>query len=197
MLKNRNFVEITKESSYFGLGFFGLGFPKFSHSSKDLSPIDRLKSQGLINERVFCFHLNDKMDKIGGELIIGGCDVQTTHYLPLTLEKWWQVNLTSIKIMRRNEDGTVNPEPFEDCKTGCNATLDSGWSHAGIPHDHFTKIMEALGGKWNVEHEQFLINCNENLQPDIEFDFNGFLVVLKPSDYTIHNVSKTFMFITK
>lgn len=173
-------------------GVFGLGFANYSRASKEISPIDRLKNQGLINQRVFCFHHNDEMAEIGGELIIGGCDVQTSHYLNLTLENWWQVNMTSIKIIRRNKDGTVNPEPFEDCKAGCNATLDSGFLHTGIPDDHLPQIAEALGGEWKEEHKKYEISCDETLLPDIVFSFGGFEVTLEPSDYKREDVSKFF-----
>lgn len=126
------FGEVTLEtgSSFVNAkfdGIFGMGFPSLSVSDR-ISPIDRMKQQGMIQKRVFCFILNHKNERkvngkeIGGELQIGGCEAQPFLYIPLTKLGYWQFFMSAVVVTE-----TSSYEHYY-CKHGCQAIMDTGTS---------------------------------------------------------------------
>lgn len=126
------FGEVTQEtgSSFTNAkfdGIFGMGFPSISVSDR-ISPIDRMKKQGTIERRVFCFILNHKNEKkvngmdVGGELQIGGCEAEPIVYIPLTKLGYWQFLMSGVVLTKTNG--------YENyfCQNGCQAIMDTGTS---------------------------------------------------------------------
>lgn len=186
-IKNQVFGEITEqpgktfENSAFD-GIFGLGFSSISVSDRKSTPIDRLKSQGTIKKRVFCFHLNSKTAKIGGELIIGGCDVEAKHYVPVTKLGYWQFLLSSIKVIPHN---SKRAKIFKACVGGCQAIMDTGTSLITGPRNEITIINDLIGAKLNKATSEYHIDCDAIGLPNIEFDFQGVVITLTPKEYVL------------
>ncbi|EAK89762.1 secreted pepsinogen like aspartyl protease having a signal peptide [Cryptosporidium parvum Iowa II] len=94
-------------------GVLGLGFTQMSSSKKlQLPLIERLQSQGLIQNNIFSIYINDyrikpinnndKLSKPCAILLLGGIDQnlfeEELHILPVIREHYWQVELESLYI---------------------------------------------------------------------------------------------------
>lgn len=112
-------------SLIFSDGVFGLAFKEVSITDQRSTPIENLYKQGKIKNRLACIKLNGMDEKTGGELIIGGCDVDAEYWVPIDDSGFWQVNLTKLEV--RTPDGEVKAT-FCDPQRPCKAILDSGTS---------------------------------------------------------------------
>lgn len=88
------------------------------------TPIDNLYKQGQIKNRVVCIKLNEIDDENGGELIVGGCDVEAEHWVPVLDTGFWQINLTKVEII--TPDGLVKATYCDHPRHSCTAILDTG-----------------------------------------------------------------------
>lgn len=79
------------------------GFVGFSHSQtaptdpeKDL--LDNLKEQGQITKAMACVKLHDN----DGELLIGGCDVEAEHWVPMQPPSW-KIKLSKLELKKNGK----------------------------------------------------------------------------------------------
>lgn len=198
-IKHQPFAEITElPGDTFSVshidGIFGLGFKDISSSSSDKTSLDRLKCDGLIKERVFCLHLNDQKSRIGGELIIGGCDVKAEFYAPVSKPGHWQFYVSSIQFTQRNENqnkehnkGLLQTKKilFTTCKVGCQALLDSGSSFISGPRDEITMINRHFGAYFDKRTQQYVLRCGQKNLPNVVINIEGNEIILEPNDYLV------------
>lgn len=107
----------------FADGVFGLAFKEISIIDEKSTPIDNLYEQGQIKKRLACIKLNELDEDVGGELIIGGCDVEADFWVPVAKSGFWQVNLTKVEV--KTPDGEVKAT-FCGPQRPCIAILDTG-----------------------------------------------------------------------
>lgn len=108
----------------FSDGVFGFAFKEQSITDPASTPIDNLFAQGQIKSRLSCIKLNDEKDNVGGELIIGGCDVQADHWVPNDKSGFWQIKLNKIEVVA--PDGEVKATHCAGPHKACIAVLDTG-----------------------------------------------------------------------
>lgn len=80
--------------------------------------------QGQIKNRLACIKLNEINEETGGELIIGGCDVEADYWVPIANNGFWQVNLTKLEV--KTPSGEVKATFCDHPHRPCIAILDTG-----------------------------------------------------------------------
>lgn len=177
------FGEVVQPSSTFTKlkfdGLFGLGFQEIA-ANEAVSPIDNMKSQKLINKRVFSFQIN--RDDDGGELIIGGVDeslfIPPLRYIPILDGGFWRIAV----------DGIFESSNTVDiCPHGCNVILDTGTSLIAAPR----KVVEDLNkyilkAEYSEKTKNFVFDCSRlpNM-PNITITIQGQPYVLTSYHYTL------------
>lgn len=162
-------------------GIFGLAWPPLSVSDTK-SPIDRLYETGSIKKRVFCFHMNSQQETTGGELVIGGCDVDPLFWVPVTEIGYWQFTLSKITATPHpNVGGNV----YDACTNGCEAIFDTGTSLITGPKEEVDVLNEMIGATLNKKTGEYNIPCDATDLPTILFDIQGLKVTLRPEDYIL------------
>jgi len=155
-------------------GIFGLGFDALVQGGGP-SPITAMVNSGQLEKPEFAFYLQDTPDA-PGELIFGGVDPDhytgDFHNVPLSAETYWEVALDGLH---------VNGEKVGSTK---KAIIDSGTSLLAGPSAEVKKIAEAVGAK-PLAMGEYMIDCNAQNAPDIEFELNGKKFSLALEDYTI------------
>lgn len=175
-------------------GIFGMGFPSISVSDSK-SPLDRMKMEGILSRRVFCFilHHYDNQPifngrRIGGEVQIGGCEYQPTVYIPLTKLGYWQFEMSGVSV-RAN-----NGRTYQACLGGCEAIMDTGTSLITGPADEIEMINAAVGARKNYATGEYYVDCDDvalSTLPDVTFIMGGEHVTITADDYIIQiDVSK-------
>ena len=87
------------------------------------TPIDNLYTQGQIDKPLACIKLNERDADVGGELILGGCDVEADYWVPVEKTGFWQVNLTKVEV--KTPSGEVKAT-FCGSDRPCSAIFDTG-----------------------------------------------------------------------
>lgn len=166
-------------------GIFGLGFKDISESSPDKTPLDRLKTQGLIKKQVFCLHLYDQKARIGGELIIGGCDTEADFYVPISKPGHWQFHVSFIQFTKQNEKLDKKQILFTACKNGCQAVLDSGASLIYGPRNEIKIINRRFGSYMDKRTQQYVLRCCRKDLPNVVINIDGHKIILEPKHYLV------------
>lgn len=184
-LKDQRFAEAEYEPSdsynYPFDGTFGFGFAQISNSDPKSTPIDNLFAQGQIKKRIFCIHFNQKDVQPGGELIIGGCDVEAEQWLDCNQPNvTWQTKVSSVDVVPHSENDT---KTITVCKDGCNALFDTGSSIIGGQQDVLDAIANKIGAPYNDTYSEYVIDCDAKDLPTIEFNFGKFKTALTSKDY--------------
>lgn len=198
MIENQVFGEVTDLpknifADYDIDGIFGLGFKTMSRSSPHKTPLDRLKDQNVIKERVFCFHTNGHKDKLDGQLIIGGCDVEAKFYLPVKKSGYWHFHMNSIEVIHHDKNSNQKQVLTTGCNGGCDVIIDTGSTEISGPNDEIAKIHTLLGAKYDQKHNQYSIQCGKTDLPDVVFNFGDNRITLAPKDYIVQvQVSNSF-----
>lgn len=198
MIEDQIFAEVTNLSK--GLfadshtdGIFGLGFKTISRSSPRKTPLDRLKDQNLIKDRIFCFNINSQKDKVDSELIIGGCNVEAEFYLPIKKSGYWQFHMTSIEVIHHDKKTNKKQALTTECNGGCDVILDTGSTQISGPHDEISKINNLLGAKYDKKYDHYSIQCGKTDLPDVVFNFGNNQITVASKDYIIQvQVSNSF-----
>ena len=105
-------------------GIFGFGFKEISLTDQRSTPLYNLYEQGQIKKRLACIKLNEVDDEVGGELILGGCDVEADYWVPIAKTGFWQVNLTKVEV--KTSSGEVKASFCEHPHHPCTAIFDTG-----------------------------------------------------------------------
>lgn len=184
---NQVFGEVTHVSDMGQYdGIFGLGYPSISTTDNKQSPLDRMKEQGLIKERSFCFILHHYYDekvvneeRIGGELQIGGCEYQPTKYMPLIKDASWTILMSEITVNR------LDDTQFRACSGECQALIDTGTTLILGPEEEILEINKIIGARKNNETDDFDMDCYTNNLPNITFMMDDTPFVLTPKDYIL------------
>lgn len=169
-------------------GIFGMGFPSISVSDQQ-SPLDRLKREGIIKRRAFCFILhhqdNEPMlngQNIGGEVQIGGCNYEPTVYIPLTKLGYWQFRMSGVTVK------STNGRVLRLCHGGCEAIMDTGTSLITGPADEMDALNNVLGAELNDETGEYFVDCAESYLatlPQITLTVGSESVILTAADYIV------------
>ncbi|KAI8640974.1 aspartic peptidase domain-containing protein [Parasitella parasitica] len=83
-------------------GIFGLAFPPLAYTGIKASIVEDLHMAGSIPSPIVSFHLGHNRDGGKGEILFG--DINQNHfegelkYVPVTLKKYWQVDMTGVEI---------------------------------------------------------------------------------------------------
>lgn len=105
-------------------GVFGFAFKEVSLTDQRSTPIDNLYEQGKIKSRLSCIKLNEIGEETGGELIIGGCDVEAEYWVPISNNGFWQVNITKVEV--KTPSGEIKATFCNHPHHTCVAVLDTG-----------------------------------------------------------------------
>lgn len=141
------------------------------------TPLDNLFNQGRITQRVFCIKLNPSETQPGGELFIGGCNVEALYWKPLTVAGFWQLRMTRLS-MTMNGVSRLNL-----CTQGCEALFDTGMALIGGPPDQLDAIAARVGAIYNPNNFSYMLACNTTNLPNLELFFDDVRVILTPNDY--------------
>lgn len=184
-IKDQRFAEAINEPSdsynYPFDGTFGFGFAQISNSDTKSTPIDNLFDQGQIKKRMFCIHFNQKDATPGGELIIGGCDVEAEKWLELSQPNvTWQTKVSSVDVIPTNPNDT---KTITVCKDGCNVLFDTGSAIIGGQADVLDTIANKVGATYNESYNEYFIACDATDLPTIDFKFGEFITTLTSADY--------------
>jgi hypothetical protein len=183
IVKDQIFAEVTNAAGLGAAykmgkfdGILGLAFPVLS-VNKVPTAFQNVVSQGLVEEAVFSFYLgNSATDK--GELLLGGYN--TRHFtgeitwVPLKAATYWEINLAGLNI------GSTN----YIASGGVNAIVDSGTSILTGPSESVKAIAAKLGAKEIIEGE-YMLKCNYESLPNMDFVIDGKIYTLTPQDYLI------------
>lgn len=88
--------------------------------------LKNLKKQGSINKRLACLKLHQKDEPVGGEILIGGCDVEAEHWGRVSGNGLWQIPIDKIESVGTDGKATATICSPESDVQNCQATLDSG-----------------------------------------------------------------------
>lgn len=182
VVKEQDFAEVTDASGLGGAyklgkfdGILGLAFPVLS-VNKVPTAFQNLVEQGLVEKGQFAFYLGNSRTDLG-ELTLGGYN--TNHFtgdltwVPLKAATYWEINLSGL---------TVGTTSYVNSDT--NAIVDSGTSILTGPSDVVASIAKQLGGREIIEGE-YLVSCDYDSLPNMDFNINGNTYTLTPQDYLI------------
>jgi hypothetical protein len=181
-IQSQMFAEVTDASGLGAAykagkfdGILGLAFPILS-VNKVPTVFENMVSQGLVEDSVFAFYLG-KDDGEDGELMFGGVDstkyTGSFNYVPLKAATYWEIVLDQVTV-----DGTTY------ITGGANAIVDSGTSLLTGPTTAVKEIARKLGAFPFIAGE-YLIGCNYDTLPNLEFTINGNTYTLTPKEYLI------------
>lgn len=179
------FAEVTDASGLgmaFSMGKFdgilGLAWPSISVSGVE-PPVQRMISQGLLEQPVFAFYLPDA-DGSQGELLFGGVD--ENHYTgdltyhSLSSETYWELTMDSM---------TVGGADVTSVK---NVIVDSGTSLLAGPTADVKAFMAKIGAQpFFLNPNEYTIDCSQvSSLPDIVVTLNGIQYTLPASAYVLN-----------
>lgn len=93
--------------------------------------LQNLKNQGQIKKRFACVKLNDKSDQPGGELLIGGCDVEAEHWGRVAGNGHWQIPIDKVEVIGTDGKSRASVCGPGSSVTNCQAVLDTGAAAIG------------------------------------------------------------------
>jgi hypothetical protein len=183
IVKDQIFAEVTNAEGLGAAykmgkfdGILGLAFPVLS-VNKVPTAFENVVSQGLVDEAVFSFYLgNSASDR--GELLLGGSNPK--HYtgaitwVPLKATTYWEITLAGLNI------GSTN----YIASGGVNAIVDSGTSIMTGPSESVAAIAKSLGAHEIIAGE-YMLKCNYETLPNLDFVIDGKIYSLSPTDYLI------------
>jgi len=183
IVKNQIFAEVTNAAGLgaaYKLGKFdgilGLAFPVLSVNHVPTA-FQNVVSQGLVEEAMFSFYLGNSATDFG-ELLLGGMDTKKftgdLTWVPLKAATYWEITLAGLNI------GSTN----YIASGGVNAIVDSGTSILTGPSESVKAIAAKLGAKEIIEGE-YMLKCNYESLPNMDFVIDGKIYTLTPQDYLI------------
>lgn len=88
--------------------------------------LQNLKNQGQITKRYACVKLHQKTEQPGGELLIGGCDVEAEHWGRVWGNGLWQIPIDNVEVIGPDGESKSSICGPGTAVTGCQAVLDTG-----------------------------------------------------------------------
>ncbi|KAI9318436.1 aspartic peptidase domain-containing protein [Dichotomocladium elegans] len=120
-------------------GLFGLGFPSLAVIDKKQSIVQGMKEQNLIDQAIVGVYLGRARDGGSGQITFGKTDPAhyqgELKYVPVTSERYWQVELNSMKIAG-----------VEALKGPIGAIVDTGTTLIVLPTELSKAIHAAIPG---------------------------------------------------
>lgn len=133
---NQRFGLATRETAYLDLypfdGILGLAYATAAKINKK-TLLDQLYEQGQIKNRIFCVKIQYKQVSSPSEFLLGGCDTEAQHWLPVVRKYLWTVTLNKIVLT-----STTNNIELLTIETNAEAMFDTGGTTSKI-----------CGKKWN------------------------------------------------
>eukprot|EP00475_Leptophrys_vorax_P031406 TRINITY_DN4756_c0_g1_i1.p2 TRINITY_DN4756_c0_g1~~TRINITY_DN4756_c0_g1_i1.p2 ORF type:complete len:434 (-),score=91.72 TRINITY_DN4756_c0_g1_i1:2868-4169(-) len=162
-------------------GIFGLAWPSIATLGVT-PPLQNMKSQGVIDEAVFAFHLANDPDS-DSELVFGGYDSSkfqgSLAYHDLVYTDYWRLLLTGVR---------ADSESISDALP--NAVVDSGTSLIVGPYLQVHQIAsQGLGATVQVIGGQtiYSVSCDKiDSMPNLYFELDGVSYGIPPSMYVLN-----------
>ncbi|KAL7318316.1 hypothetical protein PS15m_004550 [Mucor circinelloides] len=120
-------------------GIFGLAFPPLAYTGIKASIVQDLHMAGSIPSPIVSFHLGHSRDGGKGEILFG--DINQNHfegelkYVPVTVKKYWQVDMTGVEVGGTNVLASTMP-----------AIVDTGTTLIIVPSAISKAIHKAIPG---------------------------------------------------
>ncbi|KAK4519931.1 uncharacterized protein ATC70_010175 [Mucor velutinosus] len=143
--KHQQFIGLVSQqtpefaSDKFLDGIFGLAFPPLAYTGIKASIVQDLHMDGSIPSPIVSFHLGHNRDGGKGEILFG--DINQNHfegelkYVPVTVKKYWQVDMTGVEVGGTNVLASTMP-----------AIVDTGTTLIIVPSAVSQAIHEAIPG---------------------------------------------------
>lgn len=191
--------EPTDSYNYPFDGTFGFGWSIISATDQSSTPLDNLFEQKQIAKRLFCIKFTrDKQKTLeavptGGELSIGGCDVEADYWRPLSVDGFWQIKMTKLEVGAASDGG----KKLTLCENGCEALFDTGMGPIGGPPDEIDLITKQIGAHFDNQSNYYVITpCDLTTLPNVDFQFGEVTVTLTPDDYVTSAYVSSFLDLT-
>jgi len=183
IVKNQIFAEVTNAAGLGAAykmgkfdGILGLAFPVLS-VNKVPTAFENVVSQGLVDQALFSFYLGNSA-KDFGELLLGGINTKKytgdITYVNLKAATYWELQLGAVNIAGKNYIA----------EGGVSAIVDSGTSILTGPSESVKEIATKLGAKEIIEGE-YMLKCDYENLPNLDFVIDGKTYSLSPTDYLI------------
>lgn len=111
------------------LGFAWSG--AVSSTDKDSTVLQNLQDQGQIEKRLACVKLYQRNEQPGGELLIGGCDVEAEHWGRVSGNGLWQIPIDKVEAVGPDGDIRASICGPDSTVPNCQVALDSGAAPIG------------------------------------------------------------------
>lgn len=93
--------------------------------------LQNLKNQGQIKKRLACVKLHRADEQPGGELLIGGCDVEAEHWGRVWGNGLWQIPIDKVEAVGPDGKSRASVCGPGSVVPNCQAALDSGAAPIG------------------------------------------------------------------
>lgn len=90
-----------------------------------------MKTQDQIAKRYACIRLNSENDNPGGELLLGGCDVEAEHWGHVSGNGHWQIPISKVEVIGIKGKTRASVCGPQSTFTDCQATFDTGAAYIG------------------------------------------------------------------
>lgn len=98
-----------------------------SQTDPDSTILQNLQKQGQIKKRFACVKLHQKNEQPGGEVLIGGCDVEAEHWGRVWGNGLWQISIDKFEAVNGSDGKGIafvcGPGSIVE---NCQAALDTG-----------------------------------------------------------------------
>jgi len=151
-------------------GILGMAFQELAVDGV-IPVFQTMVQQGVVKEPRFAFWMGhqSKPGQDAGEVTIGGIDSSRFSgeitWIPITKQKWWQVDIDSIAVNGKSASKKGN------VKWG--AISDTGTSLIGGPKDEIDRICTLIGGTKPEKGRTYLVDCDAKNLPDVVFRIAG------------------------
>lgn len=104
---------------------------KVSKTDPNSTILENLYNQGQVKKRYACVKLHQKNEQPGGELLLGGCDVEAEHWGRVWGNGHWQIPIDKVEVIGTDGKSLASICGPDSAVTGCQAIFDTGASTIG------------------------------------------------------------------
>lgn len=113
-------------------GTIGFGWSgAVSQTDPKSTILENLQKQGQIKKRYACVKLHQKNENPGGELLLGGCDVEAEHWGRVWGNGLWQIPIDKVEVFGTDGKSISSICGPDSVVPNCQAVLDTGASALG------------------------------------------------------------------